>query len=196
MSKLVKSTKSWEEHTEALMIVRDLKSSGASDQDICKNLNISHSTLQKYKSFLSQKDIESLTSEYQNEKRCELDDQIQTVIKKLGCVERKVEEENEELVREVNVILQNSELEDQVKIKLRKFCKFPVGDFIELKKLTLQAMELRFKVWGLDKENQGSMSMETNKKVVFQINQKITTDTDKLNSIADTIINEGYSNGV
>ena len=187
-SKLVKSTRTLDEHFDNALSVREMKSSGTSDREICRQLAISNTTLQKYKDLVTKTDLETLSPEYQNEKRCELDDQIQTVIGKLSSVERRIETEHTEQSTEINKILQQVDIDDQVKIKLMRYARYPLSDLLELKKLVLQAVDLRMKVWGLDKEGKDSGSIQSNKKIVFNVTNRVTGETDKLNKIADTII--------
>ena len=129
-SKLVKSNRTFEEHLDKALEVRNMKSEGVSDREVCRQLSISHNTLKRYKETLAKSDRESLTPEHQNEKRCELDDQIQTVINKLSTVEHRVERDHEEYVQLVNTVMNTEGIEDQVKVKLKRYTRFPVGDIL------------------------------------------------------------------
>ena len=187
-NKLVKSTRTFDEHLDNMLQVRDLKTVGTSDRDICKQLNIGQTTLQNYKKALIKEDAASLSPEAQNAKRCELDNQIQTVVQKLVTVENRIEHEHDEYVQHINNLVKKEDLDEQVKVKLRRYAKYPLSDLLEIKKLILQAVDLRTKVWGLERENRTSDGIQTNRKIVFQLNTKVEAETDKLNSIADTII--------
>jgi hypothetical protein len=191
-NKLVRSNHPWEEHADNVLAIREMKNEGTSDREICKKLAISHSTLQRYKEYLSASELETLSDDIQNEKRYQLDDQIQSVIKKLTTVENKIEDDHIEYVAMVNKLLEKEDLDDQIKVKLKRYTRFPVGDILELKKLVLQAIDLRTKVWGLDKEQRGADSIQTHRKVTFQINHGVSTGADKLNNIADSIVQNSY----
>jgi hypothetical protein len=188
MTKLVRSTRSLDEHVDNLLRIRELKNAGASDRSICRELNISYQVLKNYDGILLRKELAALSEDYQNEKRLLLDDQVLSIIGKLNEAGAAVEKEHETLVEQINTLLEDDKIDVLVKAKLRRFVRYPVNDIVQIQKLVLTAVELRSKIWGLDKEQKEMASITNNRKIVFQLNQKVETDTNKLNSIADSII--------
>lgn len=188
MGKLVRSSRSLDEHVDNLLKVRELKNAGMSDRSICKELGISYTVLKSYDGILVGKELEALSEDFQTEKRIILDDQVVSVIGKLNEAGKTVEKEHETLVEQINTLLENENIDVLVKAKLRRFVRYPVSDIVHIQKLVLNAVELRSKIWGLDKEQKDTATITNNRKVVFQLNQNVKADTDKLNSIADSII--------
>jgi len=188
MSKLVRSTRSLDEHVDNLLKVRELRNAGKSNRSICKELNISYIVLKNYETILVKKELEGLSDEFQNEKRLLLDDQVLSVIGKLNEAGKAVEQEHDNLVEQINTLLADDKIDVLVKAKLRRFVRYPVNDIAHIQKLILNAVELRSKIWGLDKEHKETASITNNRKIVFQLNEKVETDANKLNSIADSII--------
>jgi len=194
MPNLQRFARSPEESIDMALAIRDLKSTGKSDRAICKELHIGYETLKNYQQILRTKDIESITQEGQDTKRCELDEQVQSVVYKLSDVADRIETNHETHKLEITDTLNDENVPDNVKIKLRRFLRYPVEDMIEVQKALLSAVELRTKIWGLDKDSKDSMAVQTNRKIVFNVNNNIETSTEKLNSIADTIV--GKKHGV
>lgn len=188
MTKIVRSTRSLDEHVDNLLKIRELKNAGASNRSICKELNISYAILKNYEAILVEKELEGLSEEFQNEKRLLLDDQVLSIIGKLNQAGKAVEDEHHKLVDQIDTLLQDDKIDVLVKAKLRRFVRYPVSDITQIQKLILNAVELRSKIWGLDKEQKETTSITNNKKLVFQLNQKVEADTNKLDSIADSII--------
>lgn len=188
MGKLVRSTRSLDEHVDNLLKVRELQNAGVSDRQICRELNISYAILKSYDGILVGKELEALSEDYQNEKRLVLDDQVLSVIGKLSEAGKAVEVEHGTLVDQINTLLEDDKIDVLIKAKLRRFVRYPVSDVVQIQKLILNAVELRSKIWGLDKEQKETASITNNRKVVFQLNQKVEADSKKLDTIADSII--------
>lgn len=188
MTKLVRSTRSLDEHVDNLLKVRELKNKGVSDRKVCKELSISYSVLRNYKEILLKKEVEELSEDYQNEKRILLDDQVLSVIGKLSEAGQAVETEHGELTEQINTLLENDKIDVLVKAKLRRFVRYPVADIAQIQRLILNAVDLRAKIWGLDREAKEVPVVNNNKKVIFQLNQKVEADISKINSIADQVI--------
>lgn len=190
MSKIVKSTRSLEEHIDNVLQIRELKNKGESDRSICKSLEISHTTLQRYKGILAETDLKSITAEGQNAKRCELDDQVQSVVCKLSEVVNKIEVNHENQKNEIQRILSDPEVENNLKIKLRQINRYPVEEMLEVQKAILNAVDLRVKIWGLDKEIKDSLSIQDNKKLILNVHSdgNIHQASNKLHKIADAIV--------
>jgi len=187
-SKLVKSTRNIEEHIDNLVAVQEAKAKGKADSVICKELQISHTTLQKYKAILVEQSLKTLTPEYQDAKRCELDEQIQTIIRKIFSVVNTVDDQYDIIRREVEDALNDPELEPENRLRLRRAARYPVEDIVELKKILISAVELRSKVWGLDKENNQKVQINNNRKLIFQVNHQLEDKTGKLDQLANSII--------
>jgi len=194
MCALQRYSRSADEVLDLALAVRDLKNKGKSDRAICKELKIGYGTLKEYNAALLEKDIESLSKEGQDAKRCELDDQVQSVVYKLADVAEKIESNHEEHKLEIATSLNDTNIPDAVKIKLRRYLRYPVEDMVEVQKALLSAIELRTRIWGLDKEVQDGVSVQTNKKIVFNVISDIDTTSEKLDNIADAIV--GKKNGM
>ena len=190
MSKIVKSTRTVEEHVDNVLAVREAMDSGISERQMCRDLGISYATLKKYKEILVKNDLEQLSDEYQFEKRCELDSQVQSVVNKLYNLVLTLEKKYEEDVSEINKLSADKEqkIDEKVVLQLRRLTKYPVGEIASVQKLILDAVDLRTRIWGLDKDNKAGTQIQNNKKIVLNINQKVSSDVDKLNSIADSIV--------
>jgi len=194
MPNLRKYSRSHDEAIDMALKIRELQSTGKSDRAICKQLRIGHETLQGYKKTLIEKDLELLTPEGQDAKRCELDEQVQSVVYKLSEVAGKIESNHEIHKEEITLTLSDEKISDSVKVKLRRFLRYPVEDMIEVQKALLNAVELRTKIWGLDKELKDGISVQSNRKIVFNVSKDIDTTAEKLSSIADKIV--GKTNGM
>jgi hypothetical protein len=181
---------------DTALAIRDLKNKGKSDRFICKELHMHHNTLQGYKQILVTKDLESLTQEGQDVKRCELDEQVQSIVGKLAEVVEKIENDHEEHKKEITNTLNDSEVPETIKIKLRRYLRYPVEDMIEVQKALLNAVELRSRIWGLDKEIKDNNPSQGSKKIVFNINgiSNVEAASTRLNNIADAIV--GKKNGM
>lgn len=189
-NKLIRSTRTLNEHVDNLLIVREAKDIGKSDRQICRDLGISFSTLKKYKELLASTDLETLTPEYQNEKRCELDSQVQSVVNKLYNVTQTIEDNYKKQKEEIEEHLETKgeNLEYKEKMQLKRQIQYPNERIVSIQRLLLNAIELRSRIWGLDKENQGGIQIQSNKKIVFESTQHVKTNTDKINEIADSIV--------
>lgn len=194
MAGLQRYTRGPDEVLDLALAVRDMKSKGASDRAIMRELKIGYSTLREYKDTLARKDVESLTKEGQDAKRCELDEQVQSVVYKLSDVADKIETNHEKHKEEINDALNDENVPDNVKIKLRRYLRYPVEDMVEVQKALLSAVELRTRIWGLDKEINDGVSVQTNRKIVFNVSHDVETTTENMNSIADQIV--GKKNGL
>jgi len=188
MPNLQRYSRSHDEAIDMALAIRDLKNSGKSERAICKELKISHTTLQKYKQTLIEKDLESLSPEGHDIKRCELDEQVQSVVYKLSDVANKIELNHEAHKLEISNTLNDTNVPDTVKIKLRRYLRYPVEDMIEVQKALLSAVELRTKIWGLDKEPKDGVSVQTNKRIVFNVNNDVETTAENINHLADAIV--------
>jgi hypothetical protein len=185
--KLVKSTRNIEEHIDNILTVQEAKAKGKTDRVICKELKISHTTLQKYKDIIVKQNLTRLTPDYQNEKRCELDEQLQTIIRKLFSVVETIDTNFDDTRRDIEDILNNPDIDVETRIRMRKYARYPVEDLVEIKKIMVNAVELRSKVWGLENSASTKTQINHNRKMVFQISSQ-ETDASKLDKIAESVI--------
>jgi hypothetical protein len=194
--KLVKSTRDYDEHLENLLTIQEMKSKGLNDREVCKVLHIGASTLQEYKKTLIELDVNSLSPEGIVTKKSELDDQIQVVISKLHDIAEQVDTTYKVKHKEILDTLLDAEIDLNTKISLKRSLRYPVEDIIQVQKTLLEAILVRSRIWGVEKDSDGAQ-INQHKKVIFNFSdtKKVEVDKSRLNNVADTIL-EKIHNGM
>jgi len=229
---LSKLFESLEEHIDILLSIRELKSKGCSDREICSTLGIGATRLARYKDLLRAYESRGLASneqggislaEFQNYKRLELDDQIQSTIRQLNTLLSRIDEEHQFNKAELTNLLGSIGKTDdrtepafvQDAARKLRMARYPVEDVVNVEKTILSAVSLRAKIWGLNQETgmrevAGSNSKLGAKRLtLIQVNEAPArgipsvrepkeASLEKLNKIADYLSNKiiGDGNGM
>jgi hypothetical protein len=196
-SKFLKTTRTPEEHLDNLLTIRDAKAHGKSDKEIVKDLSISFTTLQQYKEYLATLDKKQLDTLDIKTMRFELDAQVQGVIRRLYEVTDKLDALYNQQTDETKLLLTDPSINYLEKYKLTKSLRYPVGDLSTIQRLLLSAIELRVRIWGLANEVPMYNQEKTTKKFVFKVTRDLTEGTDKIEQIADMMVeSNGGLNGM
>lgn len=192
--KIVRSTRTYDEHLANIMEYQSLKADGTPDKEIAKRLSVGFSTLQKYKETLASINIESLSSEYLLEKKQEVDTQVEAIVYKVnGMMDAVVKEylETSNLVSEAIASVPNDDLDyyDRI-IRFKKMNKYPSKELAEIMRIGLEATRIRSFLWAASPESKDEEKETTAKSVVINVGAT-KQDIDKLNRIADSVIGNG-----